>query len=200
VSARIAAIVLAAGTSSRMAPRNKLLELIDGKAIVARTTEAAVASGANPVVVVTGFAARRVAEALRDIRIIVVHNPDFQQGLSASLRAGLYALPADAEGALICLGDMPNVEASVLRALMAAFTECSSICVPVRHGRRGNPVLWGKDYFPEMMELAGDVGAKSLLSRHAEHVIEVEVESDGIFEDVDAPGDLTRLAPSRRTP
>jgi len=193
VSAKIAAIVLAAGRSSRMAPRNKLLEPVEDKAIVARAAEAAIASGADPVIVVTGFDAARIEEALRDLKLSFVHNPAFEQGLSTSLRTGLGALPPDSDGALILLGDMPAVESSVLRALMAAFTGADAICVPVHQGRRGNPVLWGATYFAEMMTLTGDVGAKPLLTRHAHRVIEVPVASSGIFADVDTTDDLARL-------
>jgi molybdenum cofactor cytidylyltransferase len=88
---------------------------------------------------------------------------------------------------------MPEVEASVLTALMAAFTGASAICVPVRHGRRGNPVLWGRSYFAEMMRLTGDTGAKPLMARHEARLIEVEVATDSIFDDMDAPEDLARL-------
>ena len=90
-------------------------------------------------------------------------------------------MPATCDGALILLGDMPKVDAPVLRALMAAFTGADAICVPVHQGRRGNPILWGKSYFAEMMGLSGDRGAKPLLARHAERVIEVAVASDGYF-------------------
>ncbi len=193
MSAKIAAIVLAAGRSSRMAPRNKLLEPVEDKAIVARAAEAAIASGADPVIVVTGFDAARIEEALRDLKLSFVHNPAFEQGLSTSLRFGLRALPPDSAGAMILLGDMPAVYAPVLRALMAAFTGADAICVPMHQGRRGNPILWGATYFAEMMTLTGDVGAKPLLARHAHRVIEVPVASSGIFADVDTADDLARL-------
>ena len=193
MSARIAAIVLAGGRSSRMAPRNKLLEPVENKAIVARVAEAAMASGADPVIVVTGFDAARIEQALRGLKMTIVHNDAFAQGLSTSLRTGLGAVPPDSNGALILLGDMPGVESSVLRALMAAFTGAGAICVPVHQGRRGNPVLWGRDYFAEMMGLSGDVGAKHILALHQECVTEVAVESDGIFADVDTQDDLARL-------
>lgn len=193
MTARIAAIVLAAGRSSRMAPRHKLLERVEGKAIVARVAEVALASGADPVIVVTGFKAPRIAAVLGGMPVTLAHNPAYADGLSTSLRAGIAALPASIEGTLIFLGDMPKIEASVLRALMAAFTGRSAICLPVNHGRRGNPVLWGQSYFAEMMGLTGDTGAKSLLARHEDRVIEVEIGSDGIFADVDTPADLARL-------
>ena len=193
MEARIAAIVLAAGRSARMAPRNKLLEPVGGQAIVARVAAAAIASGADPVVVVTGFEAARVAEALSGLNVVVLHNPAFAEGLSTSLRAGLEALPPNCDGALVLLGDMPEIEIGDLHALMRAFTARDAICVPVHQGKRGNPILWGASYFAEMMTLTGDVGAKPLLARHEHRVIEVPVASSGIFADVDTPSDLARL-------
>jgi molybdenum cofactor cytidylyltransferase len=192
---KVAAIVLAAGRSSRMAPRNKLLELVAGKPLVARVAEAALGSGARPVIVVTGFEASRVAAALGDLEVTIVQNPAHAEGLSTSLRTGLQALPADSDGALILLGDMPEIESIDLETLIAVFAadQRRAICVPVRHGRRGNPVLWGTAYFAEMMSLSGDMGAKPLMARHQECVTEVPAASDGIFADVDTPSDLARL-------
>jgi molybdenum cofactor cytidylyltransferase len=193
----VAGVILAAGRSTRMVPRNKLLEEIGGRPVIARVADTALASGARPIVVVTGFEAGRIAEALRGLDVLSVHNPDFAAGLSTSLRAGLAALPAKSDGALVLLGDMPFVEAGDVEALIVAFAakDRNSICVPVRHGRIGNPVLWGRAYFPEMMRLSGDAGAKRLLEIHREHVTEVEAVSDGIFADLDAPSDLARLKP-----
>lgn len=190
---KIAAIVLAAGRSSRMAPRNKLLEPIGGEPIVRHVAGVALESGADPVITVTGFDAESVAATLSDLEVTIVHNPAFGDGLSTSLRAGLSAVPLDSDGALILLGDMPGVDAPVLGALMAAFTGRDAICVPVHQGRRGNPILWGRSYFAEMMALTGDAGAKQLIGRHAEHVTEVTVGSDSIFADVDTPVDLATL-------
>jgi molybdenum cofactor cytidylyltransferase len=191
----VAGVILAAGRSVRMSPRNKLLEEIGGRPVIARVAETALASAARPVVVVTGFEAERIAEALCGLDVALVHNPDFAAGLSTSLRAGLTALPAKSDGALILLGDMPFVEAGDLAALTAAFVAKGrdSICVPSRRGRWGNPILWGAAYFPEMMRLSGDAGAKLLLENHRERVTEVEAVSDGIFADVDVPSDLARL-------
>ena len=190
---RIAGIVLAAGRSSRMGPRNKLLEAIDGEAMVRRIAAIALGSGADPIVVVTGHEAAEITAALRGLDVTLIHNPDYADGLSSSLRAGLSALPSGIDGALILLGDMPEVQTSVLSDLMAAFTGESAICVPVRHGRKGNPVLWGRSYFAEMRELTGDVGAKPLMSRYEAQLIEIEVATDSIFHDVDAPEDLSRI-------
>jgi molybdenum cofactor cytidylyltransferase len=191
----VAGVILAAGRSTRMAPRNKLIETIGGIAVIACVAEVALASIARPIVVVTGFEAKRIAEALRGLDVACVHNPDFAAGLSTSLRAGLAALPADCDGALIFLGDMPFVEAGDIAALIAAFAakDRNSICVPARDGQWGNPIMWGAAYFREMMHLSGDAGAKRLLEIHREHITEVEAASDGIFADIDTRFDLARL-------
>ena len=191
---RIAGVVLAAGRSSRMAPRNKLLEPIGGEAMVRRVVSTALTSGAKPIIVVTGHEGAAVATALHGLQVSVVLNADYADGFSTSLRAGLWALSSGTDGVLVLLGDMPEIEGDVLRALMAASTGESAICVPVRHGRRGNPVLWGSRYFGEMMQLTGDSGAKPLLARYEPHLIEVEVSTDSIFHDVDAPEDLPGAA------
>ena len=196
---KVAAIVLAAGRSSRMSPRNKLLELVDGTPVIAHVVDTALRSGADAVIVVTGFEPSRLEEAVRGLNVTIVHNAFYEQGLSATLAIGLEALPSNIDGALILLGDMPKIKSKDLRALIAAFAarDGQGICVPVRHGKRGNPVLWGACYFAEMMALSGDVGAKQLLARHAEKVLEVPVSSDGIFVDVDTTADIERLQTKR---
>ena len=199
MSGRIAAIVLAAGRSSRMGARNKLLEPIAGKSMVALVAETALRSGAAPVIVVTGFEAARIEAEMTGLEIVVARNAAFDEGLSGSLKAGLSALPPDCAGALILLGDMPAIDASVLDALTAAFTGRDAICVPMHQGRRGNPVLWGRSYFAEMTQLTGDFGAKTLMTLHADCVTEVEVGSESIFADIDTPADLARLTADART-
>ena len=191
---KVAAIVLAAGRSTRFV-RNKMIEPIDGEAMVGRVVRVAIASGGDPVIVVTGYEATRVAEALQGLDVRVVHNPAYEEGLSTSLRAGIRAVPPDNDGALILLGDMPGVQAREIGMLLAAFAAAGrdAICVPVKNGRRGNPVLWGAAYFTEMMAVSGDVGAKELLARHADKVCEVQVESNGIFADVDTSKDLDAI-------
>ena len=196
---KIAAAVLAAGRSSRMAPCNKLLELVEGKSVIAYAVSAALESCAEPVIVVTGFDAERIIEALRGLKVAIVHNADHERGLSASLRAGLKALPPNTDGALILLGDMPEIQSGDLKALSGAFIDNQTICVPVRHGRRGNPVLWGARYFPEMMRITGDAGAKPLMAKYPDQVIEVPVESDSIFADIDTFSDLARLKAKRQS-
>ncbi|MFZ4809130.1 MAG: NTP transferase domain-containing protein [Hyphomicrobiaceae bacterium] len=198
---RVGAILLAAGRSTRMgAGRMKLLEPLDGVPLVRHTTAAALASGADPVVVVTGHAAEAIEAALDGLDVAIVRNPRFTEGLSTSLKAGLAALPDTTDAALVLLGDMPTVTAATLRRLIAAFApkDGRHIIVPVRDGRRGNPVLWGRSLFPAIGAVTGDHGARHLLGANAELVVEVEISSDEIFLDVDTPEALLQL--TGRTP
>jgi len=192
---KIAAVVLAAGRSSRMAPANKLLTEVDGQAMVARAADAALASQAESVVVVTGHDSARVRQTLAGRNVKVVENAEYAAGLSASLRAGLAALPPDVDGAVFLLGDMPRVTSAHVDRLIAAFNpdEGRAICVPTWRAKRGNPVLWSARFFPEMRTLEGDTGARSLLRTHAEQVCEVEMGDDGVLVDVDTPEALAAL-------
>ena len=189
---RIAALLLAAGQSRRMGVVNKLLVEIDGVPMVRRVAEAMRRSQAAPLVVVLGHEADRVRAALTGLGggVTIVENPDYAAGLSTSLRRGLAALPADVDGAVVCLGDMPRVAPRTIDRLLAAFNpaEGRAICVPTRNGKRGNPVLWARRFFPEMQEIAGDVGARHLIGAYPEAVAEVEMdEDDGVLIDIDTP-------------
>jgi molybdenum cofactor cytidylyltransferase len=188
---RIGAIVLAAGLSSRMGS-NKLLAPVGGKPLVRHAVEAALGSAAGPVIVVTGRDGDAVRGAVTPLAVSFVNNPDFSKGLSTSLRFGLNALPADCDGVVVLLGDMPGVTAALLDKLIAAFdpAEDRAICVATRHGRRGNPVLWGRRFFPEMLAIEGDVGARHLIGQYADLVVEVEAADDGPLTDIDTPDAL----------
>jgi molybdenum cofactor cytidylyltransferase len=196
---RIAALVLAAGQSRRMGPDNKLLADVDGKPMVVRAVEAARASQAETVIVVTGHERDRVEAALEGLPVQFVHNPDFAQGLSTSLHRGLAAVPAGTDGVAVCLGDMPRVEAAAIDRLIAAFDpiEGRAICVPTWDGKRGNPVLFASRFLAEMQEIAGDVGARYLIGEYPELVAEVAMDETaaghGVLLDVDTPEALAAL-------
>ena len=192
---RIAAIVLTAGQSRRTGTINKLLAEIDGTPMAVRVLKEVSASAARPIVVVTGHEADRVSEALEGDGLTFVHNPDYADGLSTSLIAGLKPLPEDIDGAIVCLGDMPRVKAAHIDKLIAAFNplEGRAICVPTFAGKRGNPVLWGAQFFEEMQNVSGDVGARHLIGAHSELIAEVPIDDDGVLVDVDTPEALTAM-------
>jgi molybdenum cofactor cytidylyltransferase len=191
----IAAIVLAAGRSTRMGAANKLLADIAGKPMIRSVVEAALASRARPVLVVVGHQADEVRASLAGLDVSFIANPDYAAGLSTSLKAGMAAAPARSEGALVLLGDMPHIGAEHINRLIAAFDAEKGRCIiiPAHQGRRGNPVLWPSTFFAEMLQLEGDVGARQLLIAHADNVREVDLGTDAIFVDVDTPEALAQI-------
>jgi molybdenum cofactor cytidylyltransferase len=190
---RVAAVVLAAGRASRMGS-NKLIAELDGEPIVRRTVRAVLGSRARPVIVVTGNEADAVRDALAGLDVMFVHNPEFADGMSTSLRAGI-AAAGTARAALVCLGDMPRLEARHLDAVIDAFLagDPDEIIVPTADRKRGNPVLWPHRYFAEIAQLSGDVGARALIDRHADQVRLLAIDDPAILIDVDTPAALAEL-------
>ena len=196
---RIGAVVLAAGRSSRMGTANKLLLDIDGKPMVRHAVEAALASRAEPVVVVTGHEGGAVADALAGLAVSLRHNPAFRDGLSTSLAAGLAALPDGLDGAVILLGDMPSVTAADVDRLIEAFSPETGglVVVSSEAGRRGNPVLWAARFFPELLAVTGDTGGRTVLEAHPEAIVEVEI-GRAAGADIDTPEALEAFLAARR--
>jgi molybdenum cofactor cytidylyltransferase len=194
---KIAAIVLAAGRSSRMAPANKLFVEIDGKTMLARAVEAATASQAVETIVVVGNDAARAKAALSGVR--VVENPDYASGLAGSVRAGIAAVSADCDAAVVLLGDMPMVASSHVDRLIAAFApvEGRAICVAAHGGKRGNPVLWSREFFPAILALDGDRGARGVMREHEDRLCEVPMPDDGVLIDLDTAEALAAFRAAR---
>jgi molybdenum cofactor cytidylyltransferase len=184
---RVAALVLAAGRSNRMGGANKLLQEVDGQPLLLHAVDAAEGSQARPVVVVTGHARDAVAGLLRHRAIVQAHNPAHDSGMASSLRTGLSALPEDVDGVVVLLGDMPAVTAKTVDRLIAAFdpTAGAGIVAAAHDGRRGNPVLLARRFFPEIREIEGDQGAKPILQAYPEQLRLVE--TDDAFTDLDTP-------------
>lgn len=195
----VAAIVLAAGRSTRMGGTNKLLETFEGKPLVRHAVEAALAAGLAPVVVVTGNQDAQVRSALEALGVSFAHNPDFAEGLSTSLRNGVATLGGEGDAAVVLLGDMPLVEASLIRRLVAAFESHSDApaVVPTREGEWGNPVLLSRSLFGDVAALSGDAGARKLLASRKESVVELPVEDVSVTFDVDTPELLAQLRTGR---
>jgi molybdenum cofactor cytidylyltransferase len=179
---------------------NKLLALLEGQPIVTHVVDEVLAAGVTPVVVVTGHDGQRVADALAGRPITLLENPRWTEGMSTSIASGVSALDGRVECALICLGDMPRVRVSDLRALLEASRRAAlespragspapAAWVPVHAGRRGNPVLWSASWFSKLTALRGDRGARGLLSRLGEQVVEVPAGA-GVLFDVDTPDAL----------
>jgi molybdenum cofactor cytidylyltransferase len=162
---------------------------------VRHTVEAALASKARPVIVVTGHQGERVAGALKGLEVSLVHNPRFAEGLSTSLRTGLAALAPEIDAVAVVLGDMPEVSGALIDSLAAAIdpARVALIAVPTRNGKRGNPVVWSRRLFEDLAHLEGDVGARHLIGLYADAVVEVPAENESVFADVDTPEALALL-------
>ncbi len=191
----IAAVVLAAGRSTRMGGPNKLLAEIGRRPLVRIAAEEALASRAKPVIVVAGHQRDQVEKVLAGLPVRLVHNPEFADGLGTSLKAGIAAVPPDADGAIVCLGDMPQVDAGLIDRLIAAFDpdRGALVVVPTFEGKRGNPVLWSRRFFPDLMAIEGDVGARHLIGRYGEAVAEVPVDGKAALVDIDTPEALVGI-------
>ncbi|WP_417517725.1 NTP transferase domain-containing protein [Minwuia sp.] len=192
---RVAAILLAAGQSRRMGEINKLLTDVQGQPMIRHAYDAIRHSTAEPVIVVTGHEQEKVRDVLSGTDVIFAHNALHAEGLSTSLGAGLLAVPADCEAVVVCLGDMPRITSTMIDRLISAYNpvEGRAICVPTRHGKRGNPVLFDRRFFAEVLGIGGDVGARHLIGLHEDLVAEVPIDDDAIFLDVDTPEALSRL-------
>ncbi|WP_249729584.1 MULTISPECIES: nucleotidyltransferase family protein [unclassified Chelatococcus] len=193
----VAAIVLAAGRSTRMGPVNKLTIPLAGKPLVLHAVLAALGSKARPIVVVTGHEAETMTGVLAGLPVSPVYNAAYATGLASSLQAGIAALPDNVDGALIVLGDMPVVPSSLLDSLIDAFihsldtASSYAAVVPTLGGKWGNPVLLSRGLFPPVMRLTGDEGARRLLAR--ENVLQIAVDDPAIVGDVDTPEALAAI-------
>ena len=188
---RVAGIVLAAGCSRRMGRHNKLLMEVKGQAVVRSSVQHAMTSNLHSTIVVLGYQAQRVGQALEGLQYQPAINANYRQGVSSSLRIGVQAARGF-DAVAILLADMPAVTPKVLNTLLDVFArqETPGIVVAVHDGRRGHPVIWPAAYFPDLMILRGDIGGQSLLQKYRHEVIEVDVGTDGIFRDIDTRADL----------
>ncbi|HKW94335.1 MAG TPA: nucleotidyltransferase family protein [Methylomirabilota bacterium] len=188
----IAAVVLAAGLSRRMG-RPKLLLPVDGRAIVRHAVEAVLAGGVDSAWVVTGPDVEPMAGALAGLEIQIVVNPAPEEGQAGSVRAGIAALPATADTALIALGDQPALAPTIIPALLAARrTSARPIVAPRYRDGQGNPVLFKREIFPELLRLTGDQGARLIIQKDPDRVEWVELDLP-MPPDVDTPADYEKI-------
>jgi molybdenum cofactor cytidylyltransferase len=184
----VAAVLLAAGRSTRMGPANKLLARLDGKPLLGHVLDATRASKARTVIAVTGHEQELTRPLAESSGALVVHNPDFREGLSTSLAAGIRAVPQDCDGAIILLGDMPRITPEMIDRMIDIFAAApeGSIIMAAHGGVRGNPVLWPRRHFEALTRISGDTGARGLIGEHARDVIAVELGEAAAF-DLDTP-------------
>lgn len=188
----IAAVVLAAGTSSRLGTPKQLLEY-RGRPVLAVVAGTLLQSPVDRVVVVLGHRSGEVAGALEGLPVKMVINSFYAAGQASSLKAGLEALEGPVDGVLFALGDQPLVKPGTVRLLVERFRETGGIAAPFYQGRRGNPVLFHRRFFPAIRSLEGDVGAREVIAAHPESLHRVDVDDPGVLLDIDTWEDYRRM-------
>lgn len=181
----IAAIVLAAGRSTRMGATNKLLAKFKGKTLLQHVLSNLQQSMISEIIVITGHEAEIVKNSINKFDVQCIENDQYNQGLSTSIKLGVENLTEHAEVVLICHGDMPFVSASIINQIITAYIDNAQIVLPVYLGQKGNPLLWPKRYFRNLIQLSGDVGAKQILKEYKDEVIHLDVDNVGILLDID---------------
>jgi molybdenum cofactor cytidylyltransferase len=182
-------VILAAGTSSRLGRPKQLLDL-GGQPLVSHAVRAAMDAGLHEIVVVIGNQAERVAAALHGLPVQTVVNSRFAEGQGTSVSAGIAAVDPESEAAIVLLGDQPGVRPETIRAVAKAFAiEHPAIAAPVYGNIMGNPVLFRRDLFPELVALSGDEGARSLVRTRMSDVLRVPVAGDAPPPDIDTEED-----------
>lgn len=195
----IAAVVLAAGVSSRMG-RPKQTLAIGGVPMLERVLRTLRSSKVGRIVVVLGAHSEEVRKSVEFADEVVVENPKFAEGMSESLRLGIRNV-GEAEAAIIALGDQPFVLPGTVDKIVEAYERTgATIVVPTYLGTRGNPVLFDRSFFPQIEKIRGDIGAKSVVQRNAANVLEVEVDDNGVLVDMDTTSDIERLKSEKRKP
>ncbi len=187
------AILLAAGVSRRFDDGNKLLADVGGKPMVRHVAEGLNESRADGIIVVTGFEKNKIKRALKGLDVQLVENRHYHYGLASSLRTGIGALPDDADGAMICLADMPALTTAVIDTLIQVFRKLGGekIVFPRRtDDGQGNPVIWPSKFFDKLMSLTGDAGAKHVLEQNIDSAEGLKVTASKVLDDIDTPEDL----------
>ena len=201
--AKVAGIILAAGASRRMGSVNKLLASIAGKPLVRHAVESFVGTSLSPIIVVVGYEPDKVAAALKGLPVQLVFNPDHAAGQGSSVRVGVEALDNNVTDAMIGLGDMPLLPSTLLDSLIQTHIghegHVRNITIPVFEGQRGNPVLWGKTFFPELITLTGDRGGRQLLNEHTAAQNLVTCDHSSVLHDVDTADALAAIVSEAET-
>jgi molybdenum cofactor cytidylyltransferase len=198
---RLSAVVLAAGLSLRMGPRNKLLLPIGDVPLVRRSVVTILES--HPfaeVIVVTGHESTRVEDALRGLGVRLVFNPHYEEGQMASVRAGLARLgPSPVAGVMVCLADQPSLTAADLRLIGEQFVQrvdrgrpCP-VLVPTFGGVRGNPIVLASASLPDILSRGGNFGCKQFVAKNADVVATFEMPNNHVLVDLDHPEDYAAL-------
>ncbi len=194
----LSAVILAAGMSSRMEGDNKLLLTLAGEKVIQRNLRQVLASDASDIVLVTGHEAKAIEEAVRPLQyghdksVRLVHNPHYQEGQGSSVASGVQALDPQSQAAIFIPGDQPFISPPIIRQLLEESSP-EGIVVPTVGGRNLSPVVFGRDFYPQLAALTGDAGGRQILGQHARAILHVPFEDDWLGAlDLDRPQDYEK--------
>ena len=194
---KITAIMLAAGLSRRMQAGTKLLAPLGGEPLIRHSVKNLCKTGFDEIIVVTGHKANSVIDALNDLPVTLVRNPDYKNGQASSIKAGLKAIAKDTDDILIALGDMPLVPAELIDILCAAHHDNpkadNAITMPTCADQRRNPILFGKAFFELLATLEGDEGARQIIRDHGTSITRIDWPDASAFMDADTPQMLAAI-------
>lgn len=192
-ASRVAGIILAAGSSSRMG-RPKQLLFFRGQTVIECVVDNALASSLSRVVVVLGHQSAAISSLIQERDLTVVFNSDYHEGQSSSVRTGLQAVKDDVDAVLFLLGDQPLISAETIDLILAAYkSNPSPIVLPLFDGKRGNPVLFDRQTFAQITALAGDTGARVIFPEYAGRTMELSLQDPSIHLDIDTEQDYRFL-------
>ena len=185
----ISAILLAAGKATRLGKPKQLTPFGQGT-IVEQAIDNLLSSAVNEVVVVVGYRAEEVVKTVAAKPVKLVINPDYEQGMSTSIIAGLKLVDSRARVVMLALGDQPLINSQTINRLIEEFyNRDKGIAIPTYRGRRGHPIIFAIKYKEKLLELKGDIGGRQIVRDHPDDILEVAVNSKSIISDIDTIGD-----------
>jgi len=185
----ISAILLAAGESKRMGEPKQLMPFSRGT-MVEQTVDNLLNSAVDEVVVVVGHRAEEVIKTIVTKPVKLAVNPDYQQGMSTSIIAGLKLVDSGARAVMLVLGDQPFVDSQTINSLIDEFhNHDKGIAIPTYQGRKGHPIIFAIKYKEKLLELKGDIGGRQIIKDHPDDVLEISVDSEGVITDINTRSD-----------
>ena len=185
----LSAILLAAGESKRMGEPKQLMPL-GSSTMVEQAIDNLLNSAVNEVIVVLGYKAEEITKTIAAKPVKIIVNPNYRQGMSTSIIAGLILVDRQAQAVMLALGDQPSVDSQTINQLIEEFyNHDKGIAVPTYQGRRGHPIIFDIKYKPKLLELKGDIGGRQIIQQHPDDVLEVAVDSESVIADIDTRAD-----------
>jgi molybdenum cofactor cytidylyltransferase len=185
----LSAILLAAGESKRMGEPKQLMPL-GSSTLVGQAIDNLLNASVDETIVVVGHKAEEITKTIATKPVKIMLNPNYRQGMSTSIIAGLILVDPKSQAVMLALGDQPLVASQTINQLIEAFNnQNKGIAVPTHKGKRGHPIIFAIRYKPELMELEGDIGGREILQRHPEDILEVAVDSESVITDINTQED-----------